>query len=58
MGMAGCPAGGLPPSKLAAGAGCHFPTNPLRFMKIKEIRLRGGETSDSIPMDLQIAVKT
>ena len=52
--MAARPAGGLPPSRLAAGAGCHFHTNPLRFMEIKEIRLRRAETSDSILMDLRI----
>ena len=57
MGMAACQAGGLPPSRLAAGAGCHFHTNPLRFMKIKGIRLRVAETSDSIFMDFQRKVR-
>ena len=55
--MAARPAGGLPPSRLAAGAGCHFHTIPLGFMKSKEIRLRRMATSDSIFLDSQISIK-
>ena len=57
MGMAACRAGGLPPSRLAAGAGCQIHTIPLCFMKSKEIRLRRMATSDSIFLDSQISIK-